>query len=208
MKRILSLTAAAALAFTTVASAQLLNIPVSVDPHHGDGVGIAGLFGKGLNENSTKRTSFGVGARVGFGMINLAGGIATTNIEPESKIDFALNGEVVAINSGPFAASAFAGFGLASDIGTTIPFGIGLSVAPPMASAMLSIWAAPFYQIFTPDGDICTDCSVNDFGVSGGVRLGLPMGLGLALSLQWVNVENFAPITLGAAVGWKFGLQG
>jgi hypothetical protein len=210
MKRILSLTAAAALVFTTVASAQLLNYPVNVNPHHGNGVGIAGLFGKGLNDNSGKNTSFGAGARIGFGMINIAAGGMTNNFEPESKIDFAANAEFVAIKGGasPFAASIFAGFGFASDIGTTIPLGVGLSVAPPMASAMLSIWAAPFYGIFTPDSDICSDCSSKDFGVSGGVRLGLPMGLGFGVSVQWVNVESFAPITLGASVGWKFATAG
>jgi hypothetical protein len=140
-------------------------------------------------------------------VINIEAGAMTTKTQPESKIDFAANAEFVAIKGGasPFAASIFAGFGTASDIGTRIPLGIGLSVAPPMTGAMFSIWAAPYYQIFSPSGG---GGSVNDLGVSGGVRLGLPMGLGLGLSLNWLNVENFAPITVGGAVAWKFSTGG
>ncbi len=214
MKRILSLTAVAALVFTTVASAQLMNFPVDVNPHHGNGVGIAGLFGRGLNDKGFvgKATSFGAGARIGFGMINIAAGVMTNSPEGagDSKTDFGANAEFVVIKGGasPFAASVFAGFGTASDFGTTIPLGVGLSVAPP--GGIFSIWAAPFYQLFSLS-DCTDDCSANDFGVSGGVRLGLPMGLGFGASLQWVNREDAvggAPITFGGAVGWKFGLGG
>jgi len=205
MKRILSLTAVAALAFTTVASAQLLNFPVNVNPHHGSGVAIAGLFGKGMNDNSGKFTSFGAGARIGFGAINIAAGAMTTNLQPDSKIDFAGNAEFVVIKGGasPFAASIFGGFGTASDIGTRIPFGVGLSVAPP--GGIFSVWAAPFYQIFSPSG---SGGSVNDFGVSGGVRVGLPMGLGFGASIGWVNSDFGAPVTLGGTVAWKFSTAG
>lgn len=208
MKRILSLTAAAALVFTTVASAQLLNYPVNVNPHHGTGVGIAVLGAKGMNDNSGKITTFGLGGRIGFGMINIAAGAATNSPDGggDSKTDFGANAEFVAISGGLFAGSIFAGFGTMSDVGTTIPLGVGLSVAPP--GGIFSVWAAPAYILFTPSSTICSDCSNGEIGVSGGVRLGFPMGLGLGVSMQWVNVEGGAPIVLGASVGWKFGMGG
>jgi len=201
MKRILSLTAVAALVFTTVASAQLLNFPVNVNPHHGTGVAVAGLFGKGLNDNSGKYTSFGAGARIGFGMINISAGVASTNLQPESKIDFGGNAEFVFASQAMLAVSIFAGFGTASDIGTTIPLGLGLSVAP---SPQFSIWAAPNYTIFSPSG---TGSSVSDLGMSGGLRVSLPMGLGFGASIGWTN-SDFTPVTFGGTVGWRFGTGG
>ena len=207
MKRILGLTAAAALVFTTVASAQLLNYPVDVNPHHGNGVGIAGLFGKGLNDNSGKFTSFGAGARIGFGMINIAAGGATTNFSGGSKVDLGERrvrgdqGWCLAI-CGEHLCRFRHGLGHRDDHSARYR----PQRRTTMASAM-SRFGPRRSTDLQPD-PVAGSFARTTFGVSGGVRLGLPMGLGFGLSMQWVNVENFAPITLGASVGWKFGMQG
>ncbi|MEE8133431.1 MAG: hypothetical protein V3T56_00140 [Gemmatimonadales bacterium] len=217
MKRILSLTATAAVVFTTAASAQLLNFPVSVNPAMGRGVAVAALFGTSLNDASKNLslesiTSYGAGARLGLGVINIAAG-AVTGIElvsgGDKKTSFGANAEFRAIKGGMLNASIFAGLGSTGDVGTRIPLGIGLAVAPP--GGIFSIWAAPYYQIFTPNSSVCSDCTEKDFGVSGGVRLGMPMGIGVGVSLDWVNradSDGGAPIVLGIAAGWTFGIGG
>lgn len=215
MKRIFGCIAAMALVLgvmPTSASAQLANFPVTVSPHHGTGLGVGVLYGRGLNTNSRKSNAFGAGARLGLGKFNIAAGAVSvsdvvTFAGEESKISFAGQLEFVVLQpvASPIAISIFGGAGTMSDFGTVIPFGVGIGISPPMVGASVEIWAAPRYQIFSPDGG---GGSVNDFGASGGVRIGLPGGLGFSAAIDWVNVEGGSPLLFGATIGYRFTLPG
>ncbi len=215
MKRILGCVAAMALVFgvmPTSASAQLANFPVTVSPHHGKALAIGVLYGRGLNDNSGKSNAFGAGARLGLGKFNIAAGAVSvsdvvTFTGQESKISFAGQVEFVVLQpvASPIAISIFGGAGTMSDFGTVIPFGVGIGISPPMVGASVEIWAAPRYQIFSPDGP---GKSEKDFGASGGVRIRLPGGLGFSAAIDWLDDKDGSQLLFGAGVGYRFTLPG
>ena len=100
----------------------------------------------------------------------------------------------------------FAGYGSVSLNGTSVksyPIGAAISVKPPTPSIGIEIWAAPRVDIKNAVGSTNTN-----FGISGGINLDLPIGIGLHGALDYVAVSNAAPMLLGVGAHYKFTIPG
>ena len=225
MKRILSLTAGAVLVAATFASpaaAQLVNFPVTASPHgvsgSARGVTIAGLYGRGLNDNSGKLDSFGGAAILTVGRIAIKAGVmSVTDANPataEAEIGYAGQVEVGILGSGPVAISAFVGLGALNNVITrNIPFGAAIGISPALSGGTtLEIWGAARGQSAKIDATGAE--SEIGFGGSGGVRLTLPMGLGFGAFIDVLSIDRFnlgsksSETLFGGAVAYTFAIGG
>lgn len=195
------------------AAAQLLGNPVYVSPKGGTGVTISGDYGRGLNTNSGKGNSFNgrvtlglpmVQIQVGAGSYKPKGGVSTANFMGQAAIRL--------LGGGPMPAnvSLFAGAGYASKSGTktlTVPAGVAIGLNVPSPSVSVEPWIAPRinYMHVSVAG---ISSSQSKFGISGGVNLGLPMGLGFHAALDYVAISGAAPLTFGIGVHYKFTVPG
>lgn len=210
MKRILSLTAAAAVTFAFSASAQVFNQPVYVNPAAGGGLGLYFDYGKGANDESLKYTGVGGRATLGVSMLHITAGASSVNLSPESKIGFGANVAASLINLSMVTIAPFAGFGTLSLGGTdnsiqNYPVGAAIGVGVPMAP--LSIWAAPRVDISTLKAGGTSNTETN-FGVSGGVDVTLPMGIGAHAAIDYVAVSGGGPVIWGIGAHYIFSLPG
>jgi hypothetical protein len=183
--------------------------PVYFSPKQGVGLTIAGDYGRGLNDNSGKSNYFGGRATLGLPMfaITVGGGSA----KPEGGTSLTTFGADVAVTvlkgpAVPVTVSLQAGVGSYKADPLTfmhIPVGAALAFNVKSPGASVEPWVAPRLDITRTSGTVGT-ISVSDtemdIGASGGVNVGLPSGLGFHLALDWINIENAAPLTVGAGV--------
>ncbi len=193
--------AVAALLVATPAMGQLGNFPVLALPAgDADGATVIGAgWGRGLNENTGKLNSFGVGVAramesVSFGVNGFyvadAGG-------PDSN-EIALGGSI-AYNLPQAVNTSTVNFAIQGGIewmsppgGTLLNFPIGLSARGSTTAGSLEIplWIMPRWQWtrFSPDtGDSSTD---NNFGLSTGISGVTEGGWGLGVSYDWTRVDD------------------
>lgn len=222
MKRTLGFIAVAALVAGSVtpAQAQLWNYPVMANPNAlfgGDGtsVGIYGLYGRGLNDDSGKLNSFGGAAVLGLNRFAVKAG-ATSVKNGSSEISFAgqIEAGLFAPEGSPIAVSAFAGFGMLNNvISMNVPFGVALGIAPPMSGGTaVNIFFAARGQMTKLD--VTGASSEFGFGGSGGVGVMLPMGIAFGAALDFLSIDlagsgsSTSALGLGAFVGYNFAVGG
>ena len=196
-----SLTWIAALLVATPAVGQLLNHPVhSLPAGPADGATfVAAQFARGLNDNSTKQSSFA--AAVGRGMEKVSysgmlGYVATDLDELTLAASVAMH-----LLSDPDAVqvSLQGGFGWASIDGTTdnttwmnFPIGIAISGVPSDSGNSVRPWVMPRLNI-ERQSSAGTSSTDTDIGASGGISFTSLNGVGAHLGVDWVNVEGGSP---------------
>ena len=113
----------------------------------------------------------------------------------------------------PVRISVQAGAGYLSEEGSshlTVPVGLAAAINVPTPGVGFVPWAYAFaeYQRVSPDaGDSVSEIG---FGISGGVELNLPIGVGVYAALEWSTVDfgegpdtSVSPLFLGAGVTYK-----
>lgn len=201
----------------SAAAAQVLNNPVYVSPKHGVGLTINGDIGFGVNDDAkpTGETplAYGGHASLGLGIVTVTAGASLVDLKGGADKEVGFGGNV-ALNvfkapAMPVAVSVFGGAGTISFSGTSSSSFVGgaaVGVAPPLTGASLELWAAPRVHISKVEGFD----SETGFGASGGVNLGLPMGLGLHVAADWITIgdPSVKPLVLGAGAHYKFTIPG
>ena len=172
--------AAAALAlsfFGAEVSAQVAGMPVNYAPV-GTGVTIHGGLGRGVNNSSGKLTSAGGGIIIGMPTISFGAAASYLDFEEISFGGHVAYGLPLA-PGGPVDLSIVAGVGYLSIGGTTqlfVPAGVTLAFDVPSTSVEVTPWVSPQFRYFRSSNGLTFTNS--DFGVSGGVKITLPMGFG------------------------------
>jgi hypothetical protein len=234
----------AAVAGAEVASAQIYNLPVFFSPNFGTGVAVYGGLGVGLNEDAELfpgETPWAVGGYmyVGTPLVHVMWGAAY--VDPAAPDSITLEGSVSF--GGNVALTLFrspmsflvlnlqggAGYVNFSDIETKyldLPIGIGVALNAPAPSVSVEPWLgvrahvrsttvganSPLLSGGLTQDDFGTQVG---FGLSGGITLGLPSGLGVWGALDWMTIKPYAgaterasPFLLGGGILWKFRVPG
>lgn len=200
---------AAALMIATPATGQLVNFPVlALAPGGADGVTavIAG-FGRGLNDNSRKQTSFGAGIvrgmeRVSFGV---SGAYVASDTE-EMTLGGRIAVHVLNDSDSPVSVSLQTGLGWMSfgaDASLlNIPIGVAIQ---GNGDGNVTPWVMPRLQM-TRVSIASLSATETDIGVSAGVNVSSEGGFGFGVSVDWINVEGGSPFFMSA--GFSFVLGG
>ena len=213
MRNVFVRVCALAVAMTMTASlaeAQITNQPVYVSPKHGTGLSLAFDYGKGLNDSSGKLNAYGGRATLGIGFVTIGAGASSISLGSGagSEMSYGATASINIVSAPlvPVGGSVFGGFGTVSVAGNSqnsYPVGAAIAVKPPTAGLGIEIWAAPRVDIKNASSTTATN-----FGISGGVNLDLPIGLGIHLALDYVAVSDAAPLLLGAGAQYKFIIPG
>jgi hypothetical protein len=184
----------AALALALVAapaSAQLAGLPVVYNPA-GTGVTIGGMFGRGLNNDSGKLNSAGGMITIGLPMFWVGAGASYFDFDVLKDISFGGQAgyKLPLPPSTPVSVAIVAGASyMSNDLGAGslktlfIPAGAAISINVPSTSVAISPWASPQFRYMRVSNG--TSVSNSSWGVSGGVGIGLPMGVGFDLALDY-----------------------
>ncbi len=203
------------------AAGQIANQPVYVSPKHGTGLSINFDYGKGLNTESRKLNAIGGRATLGLGFISVSAGASSVDLGASSEISFGGNVEVNVFNAPlvPVGVSVFGGFGTI-DRGAgserSFPVGAAIAVKPPTPGLGIELWAAPRLNIVNVESSgFGGGGTETDFGISGGVNLSQPTGLGIHVALDFVSVgdtdgdgSNDNPLIFGLGAHYKFTIPG
>jgi hypothetical protein len=216
-------------------SAQLVGLPVYFSPKGGTGIMLAGDFGRvssnKLDGNSSPvhPTSLGGRATLGLPLVTLGVGVSVYDPKvttQESEIQYAgsaafkvFGGPLV-----PLAVSLQAGAGYLS-VGSgvfavkmvNVPIGLGAALNIPTPGASLEPWVAARVHIrSTSSGG--ASITQTGTGLSGGLTLGFPMGLGLHVAADWskfgaktsgpFSLDDHAMLTVGVGVHYSIRLPG
>ncbi|MBI3983355.1 MAG: hypothetical protein HY337_10610 [Gemmatimonadetes bacterium] len=210
---------ALALGIANLAEAQLAANPVYVSPKAPTGLTLAADFGTTL---STKRTVGGVtstlttkpnhvGLRATLGLPFIAIGVGagqynsdTTASDKEIQFSGTLGLKLFSPPLVPVGIGLNAGVGYLK-VGTganatkylSVPLGIGIAVKPPSPSVSFEIWGSPRVQlnaVSAPTGKR-TQAGI---GASGGINIGMPMGLGLHVAADWTSMSAKAAAGTGS----------
>ena len=223
-----------ALAATTLAQparAQLLANPVYVSPKAPGGLTLAADFGTtaqtkvaGVTQ-AAKPMNLGVRANLGLPIINVGVGVGL--YDPRggaSKVTQFSADAALKIFSPPLVpvGVAFqAGIGYAKRDSTfkeyTVPLAIGIAVKPPTPGLSVEGWAAPRVQLglVSVSGNSTLQAG---YGISAGVNLGLPTGLGLHAAIDWsklaakttssLSLPQTQTFVVGVGVHYTFTIPG
>ncbi len=190
--------------------AQIANQPVYVSPKHGTGLSVAFDYGKGLNDSSGKLNAYGGRATLGLGFVTVSAGASSVSLGSGAGSEWSyganLSVNIVSAPLVPVGVSVFGGFGTISVSGNSqksYPVGAAFAVRPPTAGIGIEIWAAPRVDIKNAASTTATN-----FGISGGINLDLPIGLGIHAAVDYVVVSDAAPLLLGAGAHYKFTIPG
>ncbi len=207
MKIITSLSAAA-LGLGLVAapaSAQLAGVPVNFAPV-GSGVMVQGDFGRGLKEGINDVNSVAAMVTVGMPNFQIGAGASMFGLgedDPLPKISFGVAaGYKLALGpDGPIGLSLHAGLGYLDIEGLKtmfVPVGPTITLRVPSTGMSVTPWISPqFRWVRLSNGG---SISNSDFGVSGGVILGLPAGFGVQASIDYDNAGEAMTLGVGAHV--------
>ncbi len=194
----------------SVAEAQIANQPVYVSPKHGKGLSFAFDYGKGLNDSSGKLSAYGGRATLGLGFITVMAGASSVSSGSGAGSELSYGGtasiNIISAPLVPVGVSVFGGYGTVKINNVrqnSYPIGAAFAVRPPTAGIGIEIWAAPRVDIKNAASTTATN-----FGISGGVNLDLPIGLGIHAAVDYVAVSNAAPLLLGVGAHYKFTIPG
>lgn len=222
------------------ASAQLYNMPVHFSPNFGTGVALYGDIGVGLSEGAELvpgETPWAGGGRVRVGTPILQFMAGAAYVEPNAPDSIGFKGSVslgasAALTLFRSATSFFAlslqggaGYVSFSDIEAKyldVPVGIGVALNAPAPSVSVEPWLGVRLHVRhsavgagSPllSGGLTPDAfgAQLGFGLSGGITLGLPSGLGVWSALDWMTIKPYAgaaervsPFLLGGGLLWRF----
>jgi hypothetical protein len=193
----------------TPAAAQLQGLPVYFNPKGGTGLTISGDFGRevstkqGPNTAPQKPNGLGVSARLGLPVVSVGVGAAVYDpnvITQNNELQYAGTVAVKVFGSPlvPVAVSLQAGAGyLRVGSGTfatktvNIPIGLGVALNVPTPGASIEPWLAgrvhlSSVSIGTVAGGSISSTRVG-YGASGGLSVGLSIGLGFHVALDWAT---------------------
>jgi hypothetical protein len=187
----------------TPAAAQLSGLPTDFTPH-GTGVTIKGTFGRGLNDNSGKQNSVGGMVVVGLPMIQIAAGASYFGIGgdfPVEEISFGGNAQYALPlpPATPVSVAIAAGVGYLSIGGAStiyVPAGAVLSIDVPSTAVAVTPWVSPQFRYHRLSNGVSVSSS--SWGVSGGVSVGLPMGLGFHAMVDYDGDSEAMVVGVGA----------
>lgn len=207
---VFSLAWIAALLMAAPAMGQLLNHPVEALPL-GDAVGttFAGTqYARGLNDNSGKFSSFGIGVgrateRVSF--MGMAGYSLDYPLADNNELSLAANVAVhlLSDDSMPVQVSVQGGLGWSSFADQAVwrfPIGVALQARPSGNATEITPWVMPRLDITRAFGSTSTD-----IGAAAGIGVSTQSGAGAHLAVDWVNVEGGAPF--GFSIGVHFNIN-
>ena len=195
----------AATTLATPARAQLLANPVYVSPKAPTGLTLAADFGttaqtkvNGVAQGA-KPMNLGVRATLGLPIITLGvgagrfdpkGGASTVTQFPADAALKLFSPPLV-----PVGVAFQAGIGYAKLDSTfkeyTVPLALGIAIKPPTPGLSVEGWAAPRVQLglVSASGNSTVQAG---YGVSAGLNLGLPTGLGLHAAVDWSKLAQKA----------------
>ena len=201
----------------STATAQIFNQPVYFSPAHGTGVTVAGDFGYGVNEDAELTSGekpWAAGGRIILGtqFVQLSGGASYVVPRGGADKEVAFGGSV-ALNlfrstaTTPVAVNVQVGVGyLKQGNNTLLDFPIGIGIAADVSTPGVSVepWAAPRVHIQRVSNGT-SDTEVG-FGVSGGLNVNLPIGIGLHAAADWMTIgdPSSQPLRVGGGIHLKF----
>ncbi|HXV85958.1 MAG TPA: hypothetical protein VD793_04630 [Gemmatimonadales bacterium] len=187
------------------ALAQLAANPVYVSPKAPNGLTVAADFGTTLSTKvsgisaTTKPNHVGLRATLGLPFIALGLGAGQWNSDAGTKeTQFAANlglklfsPPLVPVGLSLQAGAGYlqAGSGAGSVKTVSIPIGVGVAVKPPSPSVSVEFWGSPRVQLNANKVGGSSGMQAG-IGASGGVNVGMPMGLGLHLALDWTKMSS------------------
>ena len=73
----------------------------------------------------------------------------------------------------------------------SVPIGLAIAVKPPSPSVSFEVWGSPRIQLnaVNQTGTVSGSRAQVGIGASGGVNIGMPMGLGLHVALDWTKMS-------------------
>ncbi len=203
----------AALLVAAPATAQLLNHPVMALPA-GPAAGstfVGAEYARGLNDNSGKFNSFGVGVgrameRVSFMALGgyIMGDLDEVTLGASVAVHLLSDPDAVQVSlQGGFGWASFDG---APDNTSITTFQIGIAIQAPASGSGSSVrpWVMPRLDITrnSTGGVSSTD---TDIGASAGLSFTSEGGAGAHISADWVNVEGGSPF--GFSIGVHYALN-
>jgi hypothetical protein len=182
------------------ASAQMAGF-VNYPAIGGVGVKVFGDYGRGLNDDAAKATYLGGRAELGIPVASfwLGGGAVSPDGVEGSEVTFG-GGAGINLIKGPMVpvkVSVQASYGTiksgrwTGEGGrlTSIPFGVAAALNLGTGGVGVTPWAYAFgeYNSLSPsEGD---SESKFGYGISGGVELNLPVGLGIYAAIDWTSID-------------------
>ena len=181
------------------ASAQLKSLPVYFSPKGGTGITVAVDYGRGLNDDSGKNSTYTGRVILGLPVVTLGVGVGVFDpkvISQDSEMQF-MGNLALKLFGGPLmpvAVSLQGGAGylkLGSDAfatkSWTFPVGVGLALNIPTPGASLEPWIAGRFQLDRLETSV-GNANQTGVGISGGVNLGTLTGVGLHVAADWSSV--------------------
>ena len=218
------------------ASAQIFNQPVYHNPGHGTGVTLGADIGIGANDDAKKLAlgetpvAYGVHITLGLPVVTITAGLNVVDLKGPRDTEVAVGGNLaLTLFKAPMtpividlqAGVGYVKFDAAGALATEtkivdVPIGVGLGINVPNPSVSFEPWIAPrihIRNVRTTDliflGTNNVDETKIGFGVSGGINLGLPMGLGFHAAVDWMTIDNVvgmseSPVVFGFGIHYKF----
>jgi hypothetical protein len=229
------------LAAATPALAQLQALPVYFSPKGGTGISINGDFGR---VSSAKADGFSlsshptsIGGRVYLGLPIVTLGVGAASYDPkvvtlQNETQY-MGSAAFKVFGGPLVPVAVSlqvgagylkqGQGIFALKTVSVPIGLGVAINIPTPGASLEPWVAGRVQLnssSTGGGGTSLSQTRTGIGVSGGLNMGLPIGLGLHVAADWSSfgAKTTSPIpdlrtklemlTIGVGVHYMIRLPG
>lgn len=190
----------------TPVAAQLQGLPVYFNPKGGTGITIAGDFGRTVNNKvngiAAPQKPSTIGARVSLGLpfvtVSVGAGIYDPKVlAQKNEVQYAGSAALKIFGAPliPVAVSLQAGAGVIT-VGTgtgatktvNIPVGIGVALNVPTPGASIEPWVAGRVHVSSVStGGGTTSGTQLGYGASGGINLGLPIGVGVHVALDWAS---------------------
>jgi opacity protein-like surface antigen len=205
----------AALLAAAPVQAQLFSNPVYFSPSHGTGFSLNGEYARGFYEDELDTDINFAGGRavLGLGPVSIMGGAGAAFAQGESEVTF---GGAVALNildlpAVPVSLNVQGGVGVTDFDGFTwmdIPIGVGLAINVPAPLLDVEPWIAPRVHILRLSND--ESQTETGYGISGGLNITLPTGLGFHVAGDYVKVSDFDfdNFVVGAGVHFRIAIPG
>jgi hypothetical protein len=230
-----------AVIYATPALGQMQAMPVYFSPKGGTGLTIDGDLGR-VSDNRVSGTStvnhptaIGGRAYLGLGKMSLGVGASVYDTKILNQVNATqymasaafnvLGGPLVPIAVSVQAGAGYMKFGSGTGATRTVsaPVGMGFALNIPTPGFALEPWAAARVQvnsISTGGGSSTVSQTRIGYGLSGGINVGLPIGLGLHAGADWsvfgANTTSLIPVaqqkqqllTIGLGVHYMIKLPG
>jgi hypothetical protein len=188
----------------------------------GTGVTIAGDVALTMNDDAKLggETAYFAGGRVTLGlpMFSVWAGagyvpIGVDNVDSEIAFGGGAGFHVLNAPLMPVSVSLQAGVGYLSETGESllmVPVGALVVLNVPTPGISFKPWVMPGIRWVRFSSDLGGSDSEIGFGASGGVMVGLPMGLGVHATLDWMTIgdPSTKPLYLSVGLFYKIGVPG